>query len=218
MEQKILKNWQESAIRLLTKEKDFQNFYLTGGTALAAYYEYHRISDDLDFFSFEAIDSTFVHSIANKIKSDLNAKEMRFSRLYDRNQFFYLMQDGNDEAKIEFSKYPFKQLESTNNFDGIAVDSEYDLAVNKLAAILDRFDPKDFVDLYFLLQKYALTKIREGYEKKFGIKTDPIFLGSELNKANRIEAMPKMVKKLRIDELKAFFTDLAAKLKPEILK
>ncbi|MDP1689457.1 MAG: nucleotidyl transferase AbiEii/AbiGii toxin family protein [bacterium] len=218
MEQKILKDWQESVLRLLAKEKDFQNFYLSGGTALAAYYEYHRISDDLDFFSFEAIDSTFIHAIASKIKDILNAKEMRFSRLYDRNQFFYLMQDGDNEAKIEFSKYPFKQLKPTINFDGITVDSEYDLAVNKLAALLDRFDPKDFVDMYFLLQKYSLAEIREGYEKKFGTKTDPIFLGSELNKASRIEALPKMIKKLNVDELKTFFIDLSTKLKPEILE
>ena len=147
MEQKILKDWQESVIRLLAKEKDFKNFYLTGGTALAAYYEYHRISDDLDFFSFEDIDSTFVHAIANKIKDILNAKEMRFSRLYDRNQFFYLLQNEDSEAKIEFSKYPFKQLRPPNNINGIAIDNEYDLAVNKLAALLARFDPKDFVDI-----------------------------------------------------------------------
>ena len=27
-----------------------QSFYLTGGTALAAFYLFHRVSEDLDFF------------------------------------------------------------------------------------------------------------------------------------------------------------------------
>ena len=37
-----------------------------------------------------------------------------------------------------------------------------DIAVNKLMTIVDRFDPKDFVDLYFLLQKYDALKLKEG--------------------------------------------------------
>ena len=90
MEQEILKDWQKKVIQFAAGLPDFSKFYLTGGTALSAYYLQHRISDDLDFFSGEEIDPIFVHDLAQKIKSLLDVSEMRFSRIYDRWQFFYL--------------------------------------------------------------------------------------------------------------------------------
>ena len=50
MEQTILKPWQKKVITLVDGEQKMAGFYLTGGTALAAYYLRHRLSDDLDFF------------------------------------------------------------------------------------------------------------------------------------------------------------------------
>lgn len=85
-------------------------------------------------------------------------------------------------------------------------------------AMLERFDPKDFVDLYYLLQDAELKKLREDAEKKFGVKIGGIFLGGELAKVRRIEALPKMLKPLTIDELKDFFSHQIKKLSPEILK
>lgn len=216
MEQEILKSWQKKVINFLISYPGFEKFYLTGGTALAAFYLHHRFSDDLDFFSYEKIDPIFVHDLANKIKNLIGALEMRFSRLYDRYQFFYLI-DKNEEIKIEFTKYPFLQVEPMKVFNGLYVDSERDIAINKLAAILDRFDPKDFVDLYFLLPKFPLGELRKGIEIKFGIKVEPIFLGSELSKVRRVEALPKMIKPLTIEELKEFFSSEIKKLSSEII-
>lgn len=215
MGQEILKQWQKEIISFLSKESAFKPFYLSGGTALAAYYLKHRISDDLDFFTFLEVDHIVIRELGDKISKFLHADAPRFSRLYDRHQFFYEI---NGEAvKIEFVKYPFKQLEPSQSLDGIKVDSEYDIAVNKLATLLDRFDPKDFVDLYFLIPKFTLKKLVLGAAKKFGTSVDPIFLGSELMKVRRIEALPKMAKPLHIGELKTFFEDEAKKLKPQIL-
>lgn len=216
MEQEVLKDWQKRVIQFLISVPGFEKFYLTGGTALAAFYLRHRVSDDLDFFSYDDIDSIFIHDLANKIKNFLDASETRFSRLYDRNQFFYL--SGGEEVKIEFTKYPFSQLEPVNNFEGLFVDSEHDVAVNKLAAVLDRFDPKDFVDLYFLLPKFPLEKLRDGVEKKFGIKVDALFLGSELSKVRRVAALPKMLRPLTVEELKDFFAKEIKKLSPEVIQ
>ena len=217
MEQEILKTWQKKVIDFLVSFPGFENFYLTGGTTLAAFYLQHRISDDLDFFSYDDIDPIFIHDLATKIKNFLGASEMRFSRLYDRYQFFYLIGDNKEEIKIEFAKYPFLQVEPIKIFNGLSVDSERDIAVNKLAAILDRFDPKDFVDLYFLLPKFSLNELKKGIEMKFGIKTDPLFLGSELSKVRRIEALPKMIKPLTVEELKDFFMSEIKKISSEII-
>jgi len=216
MEQEILKDWQKKAIQFIASSDKLSTFYLSGGTALAGYYLYHRVSDDLDLFSYEDIDSIFIHKIAEDLKDVVGTSKVRFSRLYDRNQFFYDV-DG-DEYKVEFTKYPFPQLGKTNIFSGLRVDSEFDIAVNKLLTIIDRFDPKDFVDLYFLLKKYSLDNLRIGVEKKFGTKLDSITIGSSFSKVKNISVLPKMVKDLSTDELKDFFSTEAKKLSPEILE
>jgi len=59
-------------------------------------------------------------------------------------------------------------------------------------------------------------EVRLDAEKKFGIKIDAVFLGGEMGKVRRVKALPKMLKPLKIEELKAFFTDQAKTLYPEV--
>jgi len=200
----------------VAEEPKLADFYLTGGTALAAYYLHHRISDDLDFFSFNEPDTFFIHEFINKLRIELAAKTVRFEKLHDRNQFFFVL--GENELKVEFTKYPFKQLESPKIMEQLKIDSLRDIGANKLMAALERFDPKDFVDLYYLLESTELENIRKDTEIKFGLKIGGIFLGGELAKVRRIEALPKMLKPLTIEELKEFFSQEIKKLSPEILK
>lgn len=210
MEQEILKEWQKKVIDFIFSKSELGNFYLTGGTALAGYYLHHRISDDLDFFSYEEIDSITVHSIAEELRKIIGTDKVRFSKLYDRNQFFYSA--GGEEYKVEFTKYPFRQLNKVSIFDNARVDSEFDIAVNKLITVTDRFDPKDFVDLYCLLKKYPLEKLTGGVLSKFKTKLDPLIIGSSFSKVRHIEALPKMLKSLTVEELKEFFNSEAQKL------
>lgn len=211
MGQEILTKEQQKIIGLVANEPNLAGFYLSGGTALAACYFNHRISEDLDFFIYEEPDKMFLHFFSEKIKKEIRASEMRYERLYDRNQFYFKIENG-EELKIEFTKYPFKQLEEPIIWSGIKIDSLRDVSVNKIMALLDRFDPKDFVDLYFILQKFNLEDIRGGAEKKFDIKIDNIFLGSEFAKSRNIAALPKMLKSLKIEELKDFFSNKAKEL------
>lgn len=216
MEQTILKSWQEKVIALVAGELKLANFYLTGGTALAAYYLHHRLSDDLDFFSFDEGDRIFLHVFAERIKTEVSAEDVRYERLYDRNQYFFRV--GQDDLKVEFSRYPFKQLEKSGLVNRLKIDSFRDIAANKLMALLDRFDPKDFVDLFFILKKAKLADIRKDAELKFGMKIDNIFLGGELAKAKRIEALPQIILPVTKEELKTFFGELAKELSPDIFK
>ncbi len=101
----------------MAEEPKLADFYLTGGTALAAYYLHHRISDDLDFFSFNEPDIIFIHEFVNKLKVELAAETVRFEKLHDRNQFFFVL--GEDELKVEFTKYPFEQLENSKIREGL---------------------------------------------------------------------------------------------------
>lgn len=52
MRNKILTENQIAFLEQIKKSEFLaKNFYLTGGTALAAFYLHHRYSEDLDFFS-----------------------------------------------------------------------------------------------------------------------------------------------------------------------
>lgn len=211
-----MKPWQKKVIASVVSEQKLASFYLSGGTALAAYYLSHRISEDLDFFIFEDPDILFLHQFAQRLKGELGAKEVRYEKLHDRSQFFFAMDPG--EVKVEFSKYPFRQLEETSKRDGISIDSLRDIAANKLMAMLDRFDPKDFVDIFFILRQMKFNEVRADGEKKFGIKIGDVFLGGEIAKVRRIEALPKMVKPLPIKELKDFFANLAKDFESNIFQ
>ena len=206
MEQ-ILNDLQKRTLAFVGQEEILSSFYLSGGTALTAYYLRHRISDDLDFFTQQEIDRLSLHNFIEKLKNLLAAKNVRFERLFDRNLFFF--QFDNQELKIEFTKYPFNQINEPLVENGLKIDSLNDIAANKLMALLDRFDPKDFVDLFFIMKNRPLNKIRKDAENKFSTAIDDIFLGGEFMKVKRIEALPRMIKAITIDELKEFFISQA---------
>ncbi|MBI5794184.1 nucleotidyl transferase AbiEii/AbiGii toxin family protein [Candidatus Uhrbacteria bacterium] len=213
MEQTILTPWQETVLSLVNAKPELQDFYLSGGTALAGFYLHHRFSDDLDFFTGADPDPVSIEQTAKDIAANLGATT-RYEKLHDRRMFFF--QKNGDELKVEFTKYPFPQLEHTQPLNGIRVDSLRDIAANKLTALIDRFDPKDFVDLYFLLQQTDLETVRADAEKKFSFSISSLFLGGELAKVSRIEALPRMVKPLTIEMLRSFFVAEAKRLKPQV--
>ncbi len=208
---------QEVALRMVGQEVTLAHFYLSGGTALSAFHLRHRLSDDLDFFTKEEVRLTDVSVCVLKIRDAIKATDVRSDRLHDRHLFFFTHSDG--ELKIEFSRYPFDQFEEprADNEYGVRVDSLRDIAANKLVALLDRFDPKDFVDLYFLLQDRSLDEIRHDTTQKFHVQIHDLFLGSELAKVRRVEALPKMLKPLSVQELKEFFTRQASGLREDLI-
>ena len=216
MEQSILTPSQRKVLTAIAAEPRLVNYYLSGGTALAAYYFQHRVYDDLDFFVFDDPDAVFLHEFSRKLSGELAAKTCRFEKNHDRYQFYFEI-NAQETLKVKFTRYHFAALDKPQTKNGLRVDSLRDIAANKLMAMLDRFDPKDFVDLFFILQRNNLGELRQDTEKKFGIKIDGIFLGSEMGKVRRIVALPKMLKPLNIEELKSFFTNQAKQLSSEIL-
>lgn len=212
MGQTFLTPAQKTVLAAVAAEPKLADFYLTGGTALAVYYLQHRISDDLDFFTAADIEPIFLRGFVGKLKAVIGVKTLRFEHIFDRYQFFFKLTNTDTELKIEFAKYPFHQLEPPTAKDGIKIDSFRDIAANKLMALLDRFDPKDFVDLYFILPQIPLERIRADIERKFGVEVGPIFLGGELAKVRRITALPKTIKPLTLEQLKQFFVVQARRI------
>lgn len=132
-------------------------FYLTGGTALAAFYLEHRYSDDLDFFTrdvenLRAADHLVERGVAaaNLIIEEFPPREQMFRR-------FLLAGDADPShplRKCELMHDSEPHFAEPRRFDGVLVDDLLSIAVNKLAA-LGRIEPKDYVDLYLILQQGA---------------------------------------------------------------
>ena len=214
MAETILTSEQRKVLEFFAQEKHIASlFYLSGGTALAEFYLRHRYSDDLDFFTNEKeFPQIHVEAFAAFIKQKLPAVSMQYRRLYDRRIFFFATNGG--ELKIEFSSYPFMQLEPPQEHKGVFIDSLNDITANKVMALLDRVEPKDFVDLYFLMEEKqtSIDELISLVRQKFGITLDPITLGSEFAKVTTLTVLPRMIKALTLEQLRRFFSDRAREL------
>lgn len=207
----ILTKNQKLFLNELKKSEELRTqFYLTGGTALAEFYFHHRLSEDLDLFSTVEYDLDNVELFVKTIKEKLQPQRAIFERKNGRSIFTFIFM--NDILKVEFVHYRHENLRRCHEFDGLIVNDLYDIAVNKLFSIYTRNEPKDYVDLFFLLGKFSVESLLNGVEKKFGFKLETFSLGNELFKARRITSLPKMLKKLSLEELKAFYLDEAKKL------
>jgi predicted nucleotidyltransferase component of viral defense system len=145
-----------------------EHFTLTGGTALGAFHLHHRHSEDLDLFADHDVPLSTIDAY---LKSVPGLEIGSFHRRYDRKIF--TTQVRGQPLKIEFTKFPFERVCGRNQVDeGLWVDSPNEILVNKLLAIADRCEPKDDVDIYFLLRAEGAPSLLEALilaERKFGI-------------------------------------------------
>ena len=186
------------------------NFYFTGGTALSAFYLRHRYSDDLDCFSYQKFDKQAIFALVEKWSKKYNFTfESRFVEVV---YIFTLIFNNKSNLKLDFSHYPYKQLEKPVLIDNLLVDSLTDIAVNKLLTISQRNDVKDFVDLYYLLQQFSVWDLKEGVRIKFNMEIEPLLLAADFLKVEDFDYLPRMIKKLSLDELKAFFRQKAKEI------
>jgi hypothetical protein len=178
-------------------------FRLTGGTALSAFYLEHRLSEDLDFFSYEKIP---FYLPENFLKSLSFVDAISHTRLFDRNIFNLRLKDGT-ALKTEFTYYPLKNIEADVIIDGLHVDGFLDLTVNKLCAMADRSDAKDYIDIYCALTSADLD-INEMFtlaEQKCEVKGIRHILKSRLLQIpDGIEKLPLKISVTR-EDIERFF-------------
>lgn len=186
------------------------NFYLTGGTALSAFYLNHRESEDLDFFSEKPYNNLFVLERVTKWAQKYKAKLEQ--RSVEDLQIFNLTFRKDNKTKVDFSSYPYIRIKKGKKVQGIDIDSKIDIAINKLLTINQRTEVKDFVDLYFLLKKFSLWDLVDGVKIKFGLKLEPVMIGSNFLKVDGFEVLPEMRMPLQLQELQDFFKDQAKKI------
>ena len=183
------------------------NFYLTGGTALSAFYLQHRYSDDLDFFSPVKLDNQIIFTLISKWSAKHHFTFQ--SRFVEVVYIFDLVFANKKSLKVDFAYYPYRRVEKGQSVKGVDIDSLTDIAINKLLVISQRTDVKDFVDLYFLFKKFSFWDLMEGVRIKFRVELEPFLLAADFLKVEDFDYLPKMSVDLTLEELKTFFRQKA---------
>lgn len=216
----ILSANQQKLLKIIGNNKNIcRYFYLTGGTALAEFYLRHRLSEDLDFFSEEEIDSQTVFSFLKSIQKLAGIKKIDAQQSFNRNLFFLRLQDG-DVIKTEFTYFPFLRIEKKNKIGNLFVDSLFDIAVNKVFTIYQKPRSRDFIDLYLILQtkKWDVADLIKKAKIKFDWHIDFLQLASQFLQAKEVKDYPKMIAELKPKAWQKFFEEEAKKLKAQIVK
>jgi hypothetical protein len=191
---------------------DQSSFYLTGGTALAEYYLGHRLSFDLDFFTAEdALILPFsyqVETLAQHHSMQISVVR-RFATYVE-----YLVATNNESLRVDLAlDSPFRFESPLPSEYGVQINAFADLKVDKLLAFYGRADPRDAVDLYFILQQEPLTPLLEMAARKdpgFDLYWFAVALHRVTGFPDELERWPvKMLAELVPAGLKQTFQQLA---------
>jgi len=193
--------------KIFQKFKNFPDFYLVGGTALALQIG-HRVSIDFDLFSDRKITLSFLNKVEkvfkdSKIIIKINNPEQLTVEV--------------DEVRIDFVNYPFPPILGFINFQGMNILKIPEIAAMKAQTLSRRPALKDYIDLYFILkEKYVnLNEIIDIADKKYKDEFNTrLFLEQLIYlkdvKDTKIEFLKKKVDK---SEIERFFEEEIKKIK-----
>lgn len=206
---RVLTPFQIEFIRLLAESKIQERFFLTGGTALSEFFLQHRYSDDLDFFTEEEGNIIPVLPVIEEINARLKG-ELEVKRNL-RTFIEIFITRGKEILRCDFALDSPYRLAPTVLIPeyGIYIDNKLDISCNKLSALFDRYDPKDFVDIYFIDKEIiAFDKLLIEAKKKH-IGLDEYWLAASLVKIEDFDVLPRLIKPISLAELRAFFMQKA---------
>ena len=142
-------------LKKIMSENIFSDFNLVGGTSLALQMG-HRNSIDIDLFGNSEINfPLFIEKLSEfgEVKVAQSTKNILITKIND--------------VKVDFVNYKYPLLLEHLVIENIRMLSMKDIAAMKLNAIAGRGSKKDFIDLFFLLDKFSMKDILSFYEKKY---------------------------------------------------
>jgi len=215
----ILTEQQKLALKLIANTHLANHFYFSGGTALSHYYLQHRYSEDLDFFSLDEFDPQSISTVLKSLQNKLGFDSFDYQNSFNRNLFFLRFKD-NYILKLEFTFYPFQQVEHPKRVGGILVDSVTDIATNKLFTIAQKPRGRDYFDLYHILKKndFSIEDLRMKAKLKFDWHVDPLQLASRLFEVDTHLDDPIIVGNFNKKDMINYFQEIAGKMKNEVLE
>lgn len=217
-EASILKKHHKEFLDLVVKEPYLlKRFYWTGGTVLSEFYLQHRDSEDIDLFSeHQEIHIPSINKFIGIAQKKLRAKKVAYRQFLGLHS--YILDLPEATLKVDFNYYPFPRIQKGKYWNGLAIDSLHDIASNKTHTISTRARDRDFVDLYYILQKqnWSIKDLIIAAKTKFDWDIDPIQLGQTFTKIVALKDVPHMLIPFDRNEMEQFFLEEAKKLEKDI--
>jgi len=216
----ILSDFQRAFLRLFAGLPDQEHFYLTGGTALAEYYLAHRLSYDLDLFTSEA---DLIIPFSYRVEQAAQFAGMKITAVRRFASFVeFQVTQGKEQLKIDLALDSPNRLAPAEVGDaGVLVNDFTDIQADKTLAFFGRAEPRDAIDLYFLLQRTSLEELAKLARQKdtgFDLYWFAVALNRTVNFPDEIERWPvKMLVDCDPLALKRSFQSLAIKILVENL-
>lgn len=219
----ILTPKQLDFLELVQKEPEItKRFYLTGGTALAEFYLKHRKSEDVDLFTQEReVDPKLIEAFLKKNSPGLSVVHIKRSQFLGLFSYTLVYKD-KDQLKVDFNYYPFPRIEKGIKHKNLEIDSLYDIAANKLHTLFMKPRERDYVDLFFILNKgnYSIKRLILDAKAKFDWDIDKMNLINQFIRVKDIKEneLPRVIVPFKKKTMEKFFLDLAKGLKEELFK
>lgn len=211
----VLTTIQKDFLALFSGLPDQEHFYLAGGTALAEYYLGHRLSFDLDFFTSQ---EQLILPISYQIErlTNYNDLQIQVTRRFSTFVEFLVDREG-DSLRVDLGlDSPFRFLPPVVSREGVLVNSYEDLCIDKLLAYYGRAEPRDAVDLHFILQQEPLDVLMERAAQKdsgFDLYWFAVALNRSAGFPDEAERWPvKMLKEWNPITIKQIFQDAALRI------
>ena len=192
-----------------------ENFFLTGGTALAEYYLGHRESHDLDFFTRqEGIMQDFTKNMQSVLGKEL---PINMRRRFDNFAELICSTEG-EEVRIHLAYDSPFHLEEPIKINHIIINDFIDLVIEKLLTFFACCELRDAIDLFFILEREM---IPFWDLKQFAKQKDPGFdLYWMARACEKVQTFPddfnrwnvKMILPVQVKEIKDFFRNLAIEI------
>ncbi len=154
-------------LKSLQSKPYLKGFFLAGGTALALY-NGHRRSVDIDLFSDFAFDTS---QMLENLSQDFQFKLMFAAP--------NTLKGTIDNINVDILAHRYNIVNEPSREEEIEMLSEADIAAMKLNAIATSGQRiKDFIDIYFLFEKYDLKHMLEWYSRKYSQTNDLLIMKS----------------------------------------
>jgi len=187
--------------KIFQKLKNFPQFYLVGGTALALQIG-HRMSDDFDLFSEKNIPAELLEKVEKIFKGST------IDIITNHSEQLSLI---IDQTKVDFVKYPFPLILNLIEYEEVKIIKISEIAATKAYTIGRRATYKDYIDLYFILSEKhsSLPEIIKISKEKFKEHFDPKLFLEQLVYLEDIQEEPIqfLKKKVGKKELEDFFQE-----------
>lgn len=149
-------------------KQEITGFYLTGGTALARGYLFHRFSDDLDFFT--NLNPNF-GLWCEQVAFALSKHEGWQTKVTIRQQYFMriFVQEAGVDLKLEFvNDVPSRVGDVWDHPTLGRIDTLENMLANKLTAALNRRAAKDIADIWAMCvgRKLSIPEAITGAQSK----------------------------------------------------